>query len=305
MPALEDLKSWVLENKALTAVLLVALIFILGFVSLFFQATMTEMGGARMAQTQQKLAGEVAAGEGGQAAGKYVEVKEADFQIKSEDSESDALKIRSKTTSMDGYVEESRKEETDLYRTIHLTARVPKKKFTNFTQYLEKNFDVESHNIRNYRVGIQREMDELEILNKTLNDYEKMRRQIKGMNNTEEKLDLLMKITEKELWVTERMKRYQRQLSEKRQMGEYATVNVEIKERKRVDVWPENLGNRFNSKLKDMVDNIVETLMDTVTDGIELFFKAIQYIIYLAVVLIPLALVYKVAKKVYSRYWEG
>lgn len=308
MPALEDLKSWILENKVLTAVLFVILIFILGFASLFFQANMGKMqraqrAGARAPKAKQELAREaVTRGKGKAAAGEYVEVKQADFQIKSEDAESDASEIRSKTTSIDGYIERSRKEETNLYRTIHLTARIPQEEFTPFTEYLKENFDVESYNLRNYRLGIQRELDELTVLNKTFNDYEKIRGQAREMDNTEKKLELLMKITKKELWVTERIKRYQRQLSEKKQKGEYATVSVGIRERKKVDMWPENLGNRFNSKLKDMTDNVVETLMNTVTGGVELFFKVIQWIVYFLIVVAPLFLIYKLGRKIYERY---
>lgn len=307
MLELGELKTWIFENKLLAAVVVFLLIFALGTGTLLLQTpTKLELGQAekQYGGAPSESVGAAPGGETGGRTGEYVEVKEADFEIESENASKDASKIRSEASFMEGYIERSTKTDGNLYKTIELTARIPRKNFTSFLNYLDKNFEVESHDVENYHLSIEREVTELEILNQTLRDYEEMRSEVKKMENSEKKIELLVDITEKELWVKERQRYYQQQLGEKYEKGEYATFNIDLRERRIVDIWPENIGNRFNVELKEMMDTVTMTLINTATGGVEIFFMAIQWIIYLAIVLIPVALIYKVGKKVYEKYWK-
>lgn len=303
MSGLEKVKTWVLENKLLTLLIVLLFVFALGTGSLLLQTTPQ----SRLGKAEKQYGGAPSESIGAAPetrTGEYVEVREADFEIKSKNSSKDALKIRSKASSMKGYIERSTQSDGTLYKTIELTVRIPRENFSQFGDYLEENFQVESHDLRNYRLSIEREKTELEILNQTLEDYQEMRNQIKKMNTSEEKIQLLMGLTEKELWVKERQRYYQHQFGEKYERGEYSTFNIDLRERKEVEIWPENIGNQFNEELKEMMDTVTMTLINTVTGGIEIFFKAIEWIIYLAIVLIPLGITYKISKKIYKGYFK-
>lgn len=307
MNSFEELQKWTMEHKLASVVITVIVLVVAGFSVSLFKASTGYMGapsgGLRQRVEKGAAPTEDVTRGGGGGAGEYVEVKKAQFNVDTESADQSSREIRDKTENYGGYVEESRKDTTDLYKRIYVTARVPTSNFTDFVEKLKKEYDVDSYNVRNYRLGIQRELDELDILNKSLQEYESYREEIKEMNLTKEKLDLLMEITEKELWAKERMKHYKRGLAEKYQMSEYATVRITLEEKRVVDIAPENIGNRFNQQVKEMLDNVVTALIETVTGAVEMFFSAIKYIVYILIIAIPLALAYKLGKRIYNRYW--
>lgn len=232
-----------------------------------------------------------------------LQIKEGRMSIDTENAEEKASEIRNVTLSFDGYIEESNKYSTAFHHKIELTARVPASDFDGFVEDLKDKLEIESYEIDNYRISAQRELDELAILNRTLRDYETIRQEAMEMEASEEKLNFLMKITEKELEVKEKMKEYERELSQKQVKSDYATLHVTLNQKKEVDIWPENLGNQFNRKLQQALDSIGNILIETVTFGVVLIFRVLQALIYLVIVAVPAALVYKVARKVYDRYW--
>ncbi|MFB6217289.1 MAG: DUF4349 domain-containing protein, partial [Candidatus Aenigmatarchaeota archaeon] len=263
MSELKDLENWIRENKLAAAIVAIVVLLVAGGIFSIFQASFGYMGAAPQG-ARQELEKSLAPTQdyGGSEGGEYVEVKEANLDIKTEDAERDSGKITDLTGAYGGYVQERRKETTNLYRRIHLVVRIPRNNFTDYIEYLRNNYEVESYSVKNYRIGIQRELDELEILNNTLQRYEQYREEIKEMELGKKKLDLLMQITEKELEIKEKMKHYQRELGEKRKMAKYSTVRITLEERRVVDIAPENIGNRFNQRVKEMLDNIVTTLIN-------------------------------------------
>ncbi|MBS1263384.1 MAG: hypothetical protein MAG715_00563 [Methanonatronarchaeales archaeon] len=115
-----------------------------------------------------------------------------------------------------------------------------------------------------------------------------------------EKAELRMELTEKEL-----QRQYQRELSSKQQMSDYATVEVRIRQRKSVAVTPDNVWNRVKERVKRMLDNLVTIAIETFAGGIELLFRTVQAIIYLAIIAVPVAAAYRLGREVYRRYGEG
>jgi hypothetical protein len=109
-------------------------------------------------------------------------------------------------------------------------------------------------------------------------------------------------LTEKELEIKRRQRDFERDLTEKQKRGDMTTVNVQIRQRKQVDLAPENVGNRFRSQVKEMTDNVTMTVITTLTDGIELLFKAFKWVVFLAIVLVPFGLAYKGGRQLYDRY---
>lgn len=255
------------------------------------------LGCAQQETAPERDTGGVSPGQG------ELQIKEGRMSIDTENAEKQASEIRNVTLSFDGYIEESNKYSTAFHHRIELTARVPASDFDQYLEELKEKLEIESYEINNYRLSAQRELDELAILNRTLRDYESIREEAMEMEASEEKLDFLMKITEKELEVKEKMKEYERELSQKQTRSDYATLHITLNEKKEVNVWPEDLGSQFNRKVQQAIDGIGNILIETVTFGVVLIFRVMQALVYLMIVAVPAALVYKAARKVYDRYW--
>lgn len=309
----EELKKKAMENKAATVGVVVLAIFVLGAGSLFFSFLNSGLGMSSQADyqrldRQQDLEADAGASSGfvpptgdEEVSGSYVEVQEGDVEINSKNIEQDISSIRSITGEFKGYVEESSKREGSLYTNADLTVRVPSDSFQDFIDRVNQEFEVESYDVENYRISTQRELDELTILNRSMDDYENIRNQIKKMDNDKDKLNLLMDITDKELELQEKRKRYQRDLSDKEQRGDLATVDLSLKEKRKVDIWPDNIGNQIKNEVKDMLDTVVDTLIKTFTGGVQIFFKTVQYLVYLAIIAVPAAFGYRIGRSLYQK----
>lgn len=234
--------------------------------------------------------------------GSYVEVQEADVNINSESIEKDIEKVRETAGRFNGYIERTNRREGELYNSADLTVRVPKANYTEFMNLIKQDFNVESYSITNYRLSTQRENTKLDILQETMKQYQKIRKKIKSMEVSKKKLDLLLKVTENELEIKEKMNRYENRLSDKQKKGNYATVKISLEAERKVDIVPDNIGNRFKNEVKEMLDSVVDISISTVTGGVEIFFKAIQLLIYAAIIALPLGAAYKIGKKVYRRF---
>ncbi len=230
---------------------------------------------------------------------KEIEVKEGSMELKSKQAEVDFARIESITKEYQGYIERSDKSVTNLYIQINLTLRVPAEKFMNLVQRLKQEFDVKSYQIRNYRVSIEEELDEFQILRKSLSDYEKIREEIKKMEIGKDKIQLLMDLTNKELELKSKERRYQREISSQKRRGEYASLYVSIKQLKSPRIWPENVLNQFKDRLRKAFANVITILKDLVGGGIELFFKVIQIVVYLFIVGVVVAGFYRLTGKLF------
>lgn len=313
---LKNLKESILDHKFALLVGVLLIIFGLGSAALIFNSVTSGLGDfqqsadANYEPLDKSRALESDAGSSGflppvgdeEVSGSYVEVQEGDIEISSEDIENDISSIRNLTEGFDGYVEESRKTEGSLYTNADLTVRVPSDDFQEFIDRINQDYNVESYDVENYRVSTQREIDELTVLNRSMEDYEKIREEVNKMENDEKKLELLMKVTDRQLELQEKRKRYQRDLSDKQQRGNMATVDINLKEERKVDIWPDNIENRFKDELSQMLDTVVDTVITTFTGGVVLLFKSVKYLVYIGILLLPLGLAYKLGRRLYSRY---
>jgi len=230
-----------------------------------------------------------------------IEVKEGSMKIESKKAEDDFAEIKSITKDYQGYIERSSKSTTNLYIQINLALRVPSEKFVDLVEELKKEFKVDSYNIRNYRISIEGELDEFQILKESLSDYEDIREEIKEMRIGKDKIELLMQLTDKELQLKQKEKGYQREISSQEKRGEYANLNVVIKEKKSPKIWPEDVLARFKDRLRDALDNTVEILNNLVGGTIELFFRVIQIAVYIFTVVIILAVFYRLCRGLFRR----
>jgi len=237
--------------------------------------------------------------------GGEIEIKEGSVEIESKDAEADAAKIRVLVEeNYQGYIERSRKTSTNLYTWINLTLKVPSNKLLDLVEELKRSFKVKSYHIRNYRISIERELDELEILKRTLSDYEEIREEIKKMPAGRDKIELLMKLTDKELEIKRKERSYQREISYEERRGMYATLEVSLKQKKSPKIWPENVLAQFKDRIRKALENVVEILKDLIGGSIELFFKVIQIAIYLLIIALVAGFFFKIGKKLLGRLFK-
>lgn len=225
-----------------------------------------------------------------------IEIKEGLMKIKSKKAEEDFNEIKSITENYQGYVERNTKLITNLYIQLDLVLRVPSENFSDLVERLKEKFELESYNVKNYRVPIGRELDEIQILNESLSDYEEIREEIKEMVVGRDKIELLMQLTDKELILKEKERNYQNIVSSKERQGEYATLNVNLSQRKSPTVWPENVLDQFKDRLRTAIDNTVKILKELIGGSIEIFFRAIQIAVYILIIGIVLAGFYRLGK---------
>jgi hypothetical protein len=232
--------------------------------------------------------------------GEEIEVKEGSMRIESEKAEEDSADIESIVRNYQGYVERSNKSITNLYIQLDLTLRVPSESFTDLVAELKEKFEVESYSIKNYRIPIGRELDEIQILNESLSDYQKTREEINKMAVGKDKIDLLMYLTNQEVILKEKERNYQGVVSSKEKQGEYATLNANLSQKKSPTIWPENVLDQFKDRLRTAVDNTVEILKELMGASIEIFFRAIQIAVYIFIVGIVVAVFYRLGRLLFK-----
>jgi hypothetical protein len=238
---------------------------------------------------------------GGTDGGAYVEVKSGSIGIKTESAVSDSAAIEGLAKSLEGYIENTQKSESDYYLNIYLTARLPSESFDFFVSSLRENYEVKSFNINFYRLSTQRELDELGLIEKTISDYEKLREKANDMELSEEQVNLLFKIAEKELELRRLQKNYESSLESKEKQSEYSTITITLMETKKVQLMPENLGNRLRNKVKYALDDASNSVMELFTGTLVVFFDALLFVVKGLVVLIVAMAGYRVALVIYRR----
>lgn len=311
------LRAWTLQHKHLSGFLIILILIVFG--SLIASISLISLNDARTStSTISPLSSNrglgLDLGLGAQqesflqnytepaSGGAEVEVKEANFTIKSENAEDEVRIVREISARYEGYIERSNKSETNTILRISMTVRIPTDSFEQFIDELQ-NFDVKNYTINNYRIPIQRELDELDILERALGDYSKIRKEINSVPIGEEKINLLMNITKSELELKRLEKTFGRSLSGKERQGELATIRVSLEQKLKAELWPENIDNKFRDGFQRALESILDSIVSISTGSIALFFQVIQWIIYALTVSIPVLFIYKILKHLYDRFW--
>jgi len=305
------IKDWIKNHKAAIAWIIIGIVIVVFLGSIMLVSLSGARPRARDAaeiayQKAQPLAVESPLGLGYKTEvrtpseyGEEIEIKEGSMAIESEDAEKDFTEIKSITENYQGYVERSSKSITNLYVQLNLTLRVPSENFADLVDKLKEKLEVESYNVKNYRIAIGRELDEIQILNESLADYQKIRGEINEMIVSKNKIDLLMEVTDKELLLKQKERNYQGIVSSKEKQGEYATLSVNLREKKSPTIWPENVLNQFKDRLRIAFDNTVKILKELIGGSIEIFFRAIQVAVYIFIVGIVLAGFYCLGRRLF------
>ncbi len=232
-------------------------------------------------------------------AGPYVEVKESSLTIETADADGDSLQIRTLTESIDGYVEDSQKYETESRININMRARVPADRFQEFVDSLNAQYEPKDFSVSFYRLSTQRETNELDIIATALANYGELRNRTMAIPLDEKQINLLFTLTQKQLDLKSLEKQYTSSLAGKQELADYSTVTITLEQKKEVKIMPEDLGERLRLKVKDALDDIANSIMDLLTGSVAVFVSTIRGVIYILLVAMPLIAGYRLLKKAY------
>lgn len=229
------------------------------------------------------------------------EIKTGYAEIKSENSEKDYDNIKEKVEEIDGWTESFNKYEG--YDTIRVQAifKVPSKEFEGFADWIIKNFDVKNTNFGFYRVSVERQQEEIEILLQALESYNKLMSQAELMSLNETKLEMIFRITEKKLEVMRLLKMYGYSIKEIEKQANYSSVTIVLVEDKPIKIMPEDKGKDLMMKIRNSVNEIVNALIDLLTVPFVIIVKIFVYIIYAIIALIPIYIAYKIIIRIFKR----
>ncbi len=216
-----------------------------------------------------------------------MEVKEGRIKIDSDNAKNDFNRTQEIIKRKDGYIEVNRKTETSRLLTIYLEARIPLNHFDDFVQEIKNSFETDSYHTSNYRIDVRYQTDEIDIINRALESYEKIREEALEIPAGAEKIDLLRMITEEETELVRSQARFQRDLADRAMQSDMATVSITIEEEITPALWPEDLGSRFRDKVNNAIDSILVSIMNILVNSLILVIKVIEYLLYALIIIIP------------------
>ncbi len=307
--------SWVKKNKFLSVIIFLGIL-VIGFFSFTFlgafsptasygaigEKGMTSIGGLErniMAPGWGGIHEESDYIESHQETTEY-QIREGSASIETENADSDYQKIKSNAEGYNGWVETISKNENYKTITLSATLKIPSENFDAYADWLLKNFDVKNSNLKLYRISVERQQDEIEILTKTLNAYDGLFDKAESMELSVEGIELMDKLTQKKLNIMRQMRNYGYSVKNIQEKSNYATLGVTLTQKKDIELMPEDLGRELMTKLRDAVRNITNALLDLVTIPVVIFVNLIVWIVYALVVLIPLFIIYKIGLRIYK-----
>lgn len=228
------------------------------------------------------------------------ELKEGYAEIKSSESELDYERIKQRAEALGGWSEAMSKSEDFKSIRITSTLKIPSESFESFADWLIKNFDVKNTNLAFYRVSVEKQKDEIEILLDALAIYDRLMARAEAMSVNETTIDTILMITEKKLEVMRLLKSYGYSVEQIEERARYASITISILQEKPIKIMPEDKGRELMTKLRNSVNEIVNAGIDLISTPIVLIVKVIVWIIYAIIVLIPVFIAYKIFSKIFK-----
>lgn len=227
-----------------------------------------------------------------------LEIREGRATIKSQNGETDLEKLTELTDKEGGYIESSSKRDTRTSLIINAQARIPSDKFEEYIGGIKEMFEIESFELFDYRIDVQRQIDELEVVMLAMEDYNKLREETLKTESGEERIKILSSIVSEMQNLARRQRELERELGGTQRQSDLSTVSFTFIEDVKVKLWPENLGNRFRERINWTIDNVITTTIFLLANVVVLFVKVVEYIIYLFVIVLPIMFVWKLIKKI-------
>jgi hypothetical protein len=228
------------------------------------------------------------------------QIKRGSANVKSTDANSDYEKLKQKAESYNGWVETVNKNED--YRQIFITTnlKIPFDNFDAFSDWLMKNFDVKNANLELYRISVEQQQDEIQILQVALGVYDNFLQRAEALNVSESSIELIMRITERKLDVIKLLRQYGYSVEQVQKQSDYASLSITLTQEKKIELMPEDLGSELRSKLRNSIADITNAGTDLITVPVVIFVRIIIWIIYAIIVLVPIFFAIRILIRLYK-----
>lgn len=227
------------------------------------------------------------------------QIKKGSVNVKSSDANSDYERLKQKTESSNGWVETVSKNEDYKQISITTNLKIPFENFDSFADWLMKKFDVKNADLELYRVSVEQQQDEIQILQVALGVYDKFLQRTEQMNVSQESIELAMRITERKLDVMRMLRQYGYSVEQVEKQSNYASLSITLTQEKKIELMPEDLGSELRSKLRNSIRDITNAGTDLITVPVVIFVKIIIWIIYAIIVLVPIFIALRIIIRVY------
>jgi hypothetical protein len=227
------------------------------------------------------------------SAGQKIEIKQGYVGVKSEDAKTDMEILKEMVGKENGHIENSSKSESNTFLSVSATVRIPTENFDSFVKEIEANFELESFELSDYRVDIQREIDEMEIIKQSLEDYDFLREETLKMKDGEERINLLSRITREMQSLAQRQLALERELGGKQEKSDLATINFTFTQTLRAELWPDDLDNLFFDRINWGIETIATTAISLIANVFVLFIRVVEYILYAVIVIVPVSFAWR------------
>lgn len=300
--------NWINKNRFLSLIIIIALIVAGFFSSVFFGSfspamskSMAESGSYAEDFDMSRTMVESVSNDYETALQKYeYQIKEGTTSIETKSIDSDYQKIKENAEGYGGWVETINKNEDYSQLTMSATFKIPAESFDSYVEWLLQNFDVKSSNLNLYRVSVRNQQDEIDILTKTLDAYDRLLQKAESMELDAKTLQVMQQITQNKLYLMSQLKSYGYSVEQIEERSGYATISVTLTQKKDIEIMPEDLGRDLMTKLRSAVRSITNALLDLVTVPVVIFITLLIWIIYALVILIPLFVVYKFVMRLFK-----
>jgi hypothetical protein len=210
-------------------------------------------------------------------------VKEASFKIKSKNVEDDAKKIENEAIKLNGYVETKDIEDTQTYKKILMTVRVPYENFEQMINFLQ-SFDVLKSNVRNYRINIYLQLKERDIILQGIRDYNLIRQKILSKNSySTDDLRLLSEILSSQRKLSRDLENSNYGLYKEQLKSQYPKISVEIYEEKPIQLIDKDFFKDIMLSIKNLINTVYEGLKSIIFGSLKVIIECIVWILHLAI----------------------
>lgn len=170
------------------------------------------------------------------------------------------------------------KTEDDEKINVKISVNIPSNRFDEFFNFLLKNFNVRHSYVKNYKISIKQEINELDVIRQTLDNLDQIEREILNMAVNEQKINFLMIINNEKMDLVSKMRSFQSTIEEKMQRGECSTFLVNFTQTKPFKIITDDYKEAIKGKIKSVINNSIYFLLDF-TDLIPFVINSLRILI--------------------------
>ncbi|MFP4539930.1 MAG: DUF4349 domain-containing protein [Candidatus Paceibacterota bacterium] len=233
-----------------------------------------------------------------------IKVIEGSAEIESENAQKDEALAQELVKDHGGYTEESKRSEGRLFIRFDMKIRVPSDDFDDFFSELRDSLEMESFNIRDYRIDLEKRETRLDTLMQTMEMYDEMIEESRQMELGDERLDMTKKLVDQKMDLKRQEDELRHSISRSQRKSKYATLSLSIKENVDPEIIPDDIGERFKNNLHASFKRITDSATSVLGNSLVLITVIAEWMIYGFIIILALVAVVGILKKLYRHIYK-